>query len=214
MKGEGGRLPLGKIIVKTRREVLRATKGKNKPGRISESKRERERTGWRGKSERVHRRRGVRGGTRRTPVLFHAPFRAENYSGACDSLWKCILSDSERTADDTPDCIPPAHLLCHIVHLCHHSYPLNLTSLFFFHNISALTCVVSMWLFWRLIVLRFSSYFYAWTYTRCRNIIGFFRSLKFSDKNYWKCFYKVFKNCSSFFFFCTFTLCSFIYIYI
>lgn len=39
-----------------------------------------------------------------TVVLFHAPFRAENYSGARDSLWKCILNGSERTANDTRDC--------------------------------------------------------------------------------------------------------------
>lgn len=47
-----------------------------------------------------------------TVVLFHAPFRAENYSGARDSLWKCILNGSERTANDTRDCtfhpVPPS----------------------------------------------------------------------------------------------------------
>jgi len=38
-----------------------------------------------------------------TLVLFHAPFRAENYNGARDSLWECILNGSERTANDTRD---------------------------------------------------------------------------------------------------------------
>lgn len=41
MGGERGHLPLGKIIVKTRRGALRATERKNKPRRISENKRER-----------------------------------------------------------------------------------------------------------------------------------------------------------------------------
>lgn len=74
---------LGKIIVKTCRGALRATEGKNKPGRIKEPD----------GAARVHRQ-GNKEGERRgrgyscsyTVVLFHAPFRAENYSGARDSL--------------------------------------------------------------------------------------------------------------------------------
>lgn len=76
---------LGKIIVKTCRGALRATEGKNKPGRIKEPD----------GAARVHRKGNKQGGGgeegRRiycsyTVVLFHAPFRAENYSGARDSL--------------------------------------------------------------------------------------------------------------------------------
>lgn len=91
---------LRKIIVKTCRGALRATEGKNKPGRIKEpdgaarvhhqgNKKE----GWKGGGEGCS--------CSYTVVLFHAPFRAENYSGARDSLWKCILNGSERTANDT-----------------------------------------------------------------------------------------------------------------
>lgn len=77
---------LGKIIVKTCRGALRATEGKNKPGRIKEpdgAARVRRKGNKQGGREG-----GGRGGEKDIPqlVLFHAPFRVENYSGARDSL--------------------------------------------------------------------------------------------------------------------------------
>lgn len=68
-----------------------------------------------------------------TVVLFHAPFRAENYSGARDSLWECILNGSERTANDTRDCT--FHPVSPFYHL--HQPPLRF-GLTFSHNTPSL----------------------------------------------------------------------------